>query len=67
MARAAHLGFRRSKQLEILDLLMQLALHVMSVMPLNLTKRLPAVLTQGIGPSLIRARVKRRSTGRIHP
>ena len=65
-ARAAHLGFRRSKQLEILDLLMQLALHVMYAMPLNLTKRLPAILTQGIGPSWIKARVKSRSTGRIH-
>src|SRR5437870_10172460 len=52
MARAAHLGFRRSKQLEILDLLMQLALHVMSVMPLNLTKRLPAVSYAGNRPFL---------------
>ena len=65
-ALAAHQEFHRSKQSEILDLLMQLALHVMYAMPLNLTKRLPAILTQGIGPSWIKARVKSRSTGRIH-
>src|SRR6266498_2020095 len=64
-ARTAHPGFRHDKQSEGPDLHMQPELHMVSVMPLNPTKRSPAVHMQRIGRSLIKVKVKSRSTGRM--
>ncbi len=57
---AVHPGFRHSKQSESPGLLMQLAPRAAPGMPLNLTKRLRAILTRKTGPSLIKVKVKNR-------
>ena len=64
-APTAHLESLHSRRSEILVLLMQLARRAVPAMPLNPTKRSPAVLTRRTGPSSKRVKVKSRLTGRM--
>src|SRR4029077_2449709 len=63
---AAHFRVHRSKQWEILDLLIQLNRPADPGMRLNPTKRLPAAHTQRTDLFWIRVKAKSRSISKMH-